>query len=122
MRVRLRTGSFTNGDTISYSITTDGTIGVLYQNDIVTSSMTISDGATTLFSTSGLSSFILGSDLTATSSDLSFDFQDDTNADVVEFYNNSTGYFRFTDVIYGDFDNGEECPSGQYPVTVNSPA
>jgi hypothetical protein len=116
------TGSFTNGDTISYSIVTDGTIGVLSQSDIETSSMTISNGATTLFAVSGLSPFILGSDLTATSSALSFDFQDNTNADLVEIYNNSAGLVRFVDGIYGDFENGSTYPAGQYPVTVKGPS
>ncbi len=116
------TGSFTNGDTVGYSITTDGTIGVLSQSNIETSSMTISNGATTLLSATGLSAFILGSDLTATSTALSFEFQDNTNADIVEFYNNSEGLVRFDDGIYGDFENGSTYPAGQYPVTVYSPS
>jgi hypothetical protein len=84
--------------------------------------MTISSGATTLFSATGLSAYILGNDLTATATALSFEFQDNVNGDLVEFYNNSEGLVRFTDGIYGDFENGSTYPAGQYPVTVYGPS
>lgn len=69
-------GSFTTADnTVSYSITTDGILGVLAQSDIL--SISFSDTGTLAFSTPEASGWALGgNDLSASGDSLIFDFAD----------------------------------------------
>ena len=75
-------GSFdTATNTVTYSITTDGALGLLSQSDIV--SVAFSDSGTNAFSTtvaSGGPDTIYAQDLTATATTISFDFQDNNYA------------------------------------------
>lgn len=60
------------------TVTTDGTIGILTGADIVGFTLTVSNGASmdTISNTTGDESIVIGSDLTATSSGLFFNFGD----------------------------------------------
>lgn len=105
------------GLTVTGTITTDGKIGTLHPGNIMNWSVTESAGNTTTFSSgeAGASLDILGNDLTASASSISFHFDDFTTAAdfvflfVTGFANND----RFEGLTYLECNMVSTCPADE---------
>jgi len=105
--------------TIDFSLTTDNTIGVITSDQVTNYAVTITSGANTIFFAPGNSAlFIFGSALTATSTDLNFDFGGAGNSFLV--FNRGAGlgdhYCFETSGCSGQFNNAESFRVGGAPA------
>lgn len=101
--------------TINFSLTTDNTIGVITAGNVTSYAVTISDGSTTInFAPANASLFIFGGALTATATNLNFDFSGANGSFLV--FNRGAGlgdHYCFETNGCGGFNNGESYRFGQ---------
>jgi hypothetical protein len=101
---------------ISFSLTTDDTIGLLGASNITNYAITITSGVNTIsFAPANASIFVFGSALSATATDLNFDFDGAPNSFLV--FNRGAGigdhYCFETSGCSGSFSNAESFRLGQ---------
>lgn len=104
------------GGTISFSLTTDDTLGVLGSNNITNYAITITSGLdVSVYNPGNASMFVFGTALTATATDLNFDFNGAANSFLV--FNRGPGlgdhYCFETSGCSGVFNSAESFRFGQ---------